>query len=549
MAYTFDTKLISVAENYIKILNAKVTKSTLVKTITENPYYPSLYSLSQTFNKFGIPNNAYKISAKDFEGYEITTPFIAFVKFIDQGEDFVLVTGVNESTINYLDKNNKTKSISKNIFLNKSTGTEVVKQGDFFYKGILWFAEINEQSGEVDYYKVKTEERKLLKNKVLVIIGCIVVIFYLLKLNISSYNVIQLSILFFIKGIGVVTSSVLLVYEIFKNHAFVKNICSLNRKTNCDAILSSKASKIAGIGWGEIGFYYFSSTVIGLLIPTISYEIKITWIAIANICAAPYIFFSIYYQWKVIKQWCVLCLTIQIILASELLWSIFNVWMKHPVNVFTFSSVLSVIFCLLIPILLWYLAKPYLTKSKDHDLYKSAYKRLQYNPDIFNTLLEQQNPVPNGWQTLGIDIGDQNAKNTLIKICNPYCKPCDKAHPILENIIANRKDIKLKIIFVTSNHFLDKGLPVVKHLLSIATTANEKTVQEALDDWYLYVDKDYDVFKEKYKKYEKINEQSSKVEAMRRWCDTANITYTPTIFINGFLLPENYNIDELTNII
>ena len=36
---------------------------------------------------------------------------------------------------------------------------------------------------------------------------------------------------------------------------------------------------------------------------------------------------------------------------------------------------------------------------------------------------------------------------------------------------------------------------------------------------------------------------------MKNWCDEAEITGTPTIFINGKRLPDNYRIDELKNIL
>lgn len=35
---------------------------------------------------------------------------------------------------------------------------------------------------------------------------------------------------------------------------------------------------------------------------------------------------------------------------------------------------------------------------------------------------------------------------------------------------------------------------------------------------------------------------------MKKWCDEANIAHTPTIFMNGKLLPEKYRIEELKNI-
>lgn len=42
---------------------------------------------------------------------------------------------------------------------------------------------------------------------------------------------------------------------------------------------------------------------------------------------------------------------------------------------------------------------------------------------------------------------------------------------------------------------------------------------------------------------------NGKVEAMSAWCDAAEITHTPTLFVNGYRLPENYDIEELRYIL
>jgi protein-disulfide isomerase len=46
-----------------------------------------------------------------------------------------------------------------------------------------------------------------------------------------------------------------------------------------------------------------------------------------------------------------------------------------------------------------------------------------------------------------------------------------------------------------------------------------------------------------------IKQQDAKIEAMSKWCEEAEITHTPTIFVNGHRLPENYNVGELKNIL
>ncbi len=44
-------------------------------------------------------------------------------------------------------------------------------------------------------------------------------------------------------------------------------------------------------------------------------------------------------------------------------------------------------------------------------------------------------------------------------------------------------------------------------------------------------------------------QQQEKLLAMKDWYEREGITHTPTIFINGFKLPEEYSIEDLKEII
>lgn len=131
-----------------------------------------------------------------------------------------------------------------------------------------------------------------------VLIG--VMIFWLF-IDSSSFITAKVSITI-IKLLRLAATILLLIYEIDKSNTFVKNICTAGKQTNCDAVLNSKAGKFLGMGWGELGFFYFASSTLFLLFPGISFINKVPWLAIAGTTAAPYIIFSIYYQWKVVKQ-------------------------------------------------------------------------------------------------------------------------------------------------------------------------------------------------------------------------------------------------------
>lgn len=543
MAQSFHTNLLNVAMHYMQQLKAPVTHTTLKENIEQNPYYPSLYSLSHVFNKFNIVNEAYTVDEENLNKFDV--PFITYCSNQSTGKDFVLVTKITDSNVSYIADGSKARQLSREDFLKQ-------------WQKIIFVADTNAESGEHDYESKlkaqKSKERKqvLLYTGIALLIG---VMTYLLIGSTPATYLFAASAITAIKLLGVAITVLLLIYEIDKTNSFVKNICSAGKQTNCDAVLNSKAGKILGMGWGEIGFFYFASTTLFLLFPGLAFINKLPWLAIAATLAAPYIVFSIYYQWRVVKQWCPLCLAVQVILVMELSWALINFWFANTPLLQSsqtssgfsppWEGIGEAVFSLLLPFSLWYLLKPLLLAAKAAPGYNAAYKRLLYNPETFNSLLQQQQAAPDGWQQLGINIGNPNAANTIIKVCNPYCGPCAKAHPVLEEIVKHNKDVKVKVIFTASNNESDRAGQPVKHLLAIAAKGDLKLTEQALDDWYLAPKKDYEVFAAKYAMNGELKEQESKIDLMKHWCDEVEITATPTIFINGRRLPETYSINEL----
>lgn len=194
-------------------------------------------------------------------------------------------------------------------------------------------------------------------------------------------------------------------------------------------------------------------------------------------------------------------------------------------------------------------AIPIIKRAKDSETNTRNWRKLLYNPDVFNTLLSEGSPVSLPPDDLGIVIGNPNAINEIIKVCNPYCGPCSKAHPVLESILEKSENIKLRIIFTASGKDDDVMTYPVSHLLAIAENEDSKTIKEALNDWYLPDFKDYDQFAKKYPISEPLKKQREKIYAMSDWCDRMKIRATPTIFINGREMPQAYRIDELGRVL
>ncbi len=525
--------LTRVTASLLKQFNIKFTIFGLEEALYNHPDYPSILSISDVLkDKYHILNAALKVEHDKLD--QIPLPFIALIN--DGSDKLVSVEQCLADKIILTNDKGRRESVSKELFKEQWGGTVLI-------------AEKSNKSIETNYKEHKqTEVSKRLRLPAFVALaltGLVTII--LINKDLPLNSLIWLSISSLLLIIGTVLCSLLLWYEIDKNNPLLQNICTGIVKTNCDAVLNSKASKFLGlISWSEIGFFYFSGNLLFLLIAASAKSNGLFPILFwVNILALPYTIFSIVYQWKIAKQWCVLCLAVQ----SVLILSFSNNLFFKSTSTINFSINLLLLFQLGIsffaPIILWFIAKPVFLKLQDAKRKNRQLLRLKFDKRIFNALLSKQkqlSPYPMG---LGITIGPPDAENTIVKVCNPYCGPCAKAHPDIEKILSENPNIKAQIIFTATADEVDKRSKPVKHLMAIASKGDMTLTSSALDDWYLATIKDYDAFALKYPMNGELKMQDQKLKEMHKWCDEIGIEFTPTFFINGRQLPELYTVKDI----
>jgi uncharacterized membrane protein len=513
---------------YLNQIKVKVNNSTVNETLQNHPDWPGLLCITDSLNKWNIPNGAGKITVDKID--ELPLPFAAYT--LDSESPLVIVTQVNDETIQLYQKDyNKPITQLKEDFIKK-------------WNGVYLIAEPNEHSGEVNY----TANKKQVFFKSLVpalAIGAVIVFSFLLLNKIAgtaAFLATGVYLQYLILLVGVMVTALLLWYEIDKSNPLLQKVCTGMVKGNCNAILTGKQAKVfSWLSWSEVGFFYFAGSLLALLfVPNAI--ILLAWL---TIFALPYTIFSVYYQWRVAKQWCILCLAVQALLvvgavnviASNFLFSLPQL---------SFLLIPNCLLLFLLPALIWFAVKPYILNLQQAKNTKREYLRIKFNTEIFNTLLKKQKALIIPADGLGINLGNPAATNTIIKVCNPYCSPCAKAHPKIDALLEQIPNLKAQIIFNTTTNEQDRGAKPVKHLLAIASEgSNEKGIKKSLNDWYFAETKDYETFAAKYPMNGELLKQEGKIEAMEKWCKAAEIAFTPTIFINGYQLPDAYSIEDL----
>ncbi len=514
---------------YLKLLQVKVNSTTVNETLQNHPDWPSLLCISDSLNKWNLANAAGKIEPEQIE--QLPVPFIANVK--DRAYPLAIVTDVAADAVTFLSKNyTKTKTTSKEEFFRKWTG-------------IYLIAEPSETSGEKNYKSHKQES--LLQASIPVAFLLLVTGFLFAgvfrnataapaAVSTGVYLQWNLSLA------GALVTSMLLWYELDKNNPLLQKVCTGIVKGNCNAILTGGQAKVFNwLSWSEVGFFYFSGSLLGLSYAGGNAIAAIGWL---NILALPYTVFSVYYQWRVAKQWCVLCLAVQVLLLLGAVNVLIN-GLLLPSGAYAGSSIIYSLFLFVLPALLWYAIKPFVLKLQESKNTKRQYLRIKFNSQIFETLLKKQKAITIPTEGLGIIIGNPNATNTLIKVCSPYCGPCARAHTKIEKLLEELPNLKAQIIFTAPDNTDNYAYEPVSHLLAIASENEGSKTKQALDDWYLPPKKDYDVFKSKYPLNGELTKQGRKIEAMDKWCKAMDIKATPTILINGYQLPDAYSVEDI----
>jgi protein-disulfide isomerase len=201
-------------------------------------------------------------------------------------------------------------------------------------------------------------------------------------------------------------------------------------------------------------------------------------------------------------------------------------------------------FLFLLPLAGWLWVKPFLVQAADGNKNKISLNKVKYNSEIFQALLASQKPLADT-KGLGISIGNPEGRIRIVKVCNPYCAPCARTHQQIDELLENNKEVEVRIIFFVSPDERDFRNKPVRHLLAIADQGDPQFTHEALNDWYSSSTKDYNAFSKKYRLNEELPRQDQRISDMEAWCRQASISHTPTVFVNGYQLPELYNAEDI----
>lgn len=284
--------------DYLEQLRVPHTRNYSNSRFRKMPF-KSMFGLSKLLEEYGIKSEGYFLTDKS-ELSLITPPFLAgtprgYVIVTDMGKD-----ASGKDTVSYLSYGVK-ETVPKEEFLGGWDGNVLLSYP-------------SADAAEPDYKK-NARLQFFMDAKKWVLLACAIFVFLYFFISNRIYASLSTVLVTAFDIAGLYFTYLLVQKSANIHNAAADSVCGVLQKGGCDKILEMSASKFFGLfGWSEVGFAYFSVSLLALLF----FPSTLPWLALCNICCLPFSFWSIWYQKFRAKHWCTLCVSVQ-----ALLWLLF----------------------------------------------------------------------------------------------------------------------------------------------------------------------------------------------------------------------------------
>lgn len=508
----------------IHALQLKVSKSEIDR-IKHFPNYPSLAAFVDALKEWRVNSLAVKLEPRQL----IDIPVPALVHLKKNGGHFVVVEKITETSISYFDSDS-------------GLVTEAIGEFSSRWTGAALLVEATEKSGESNF----VEKRKVQRQQVVLrqiaggISFCLLMLpFALLPVELWVYIIVKVG--------GLLTCVLLFQRQFHMSNKWASSVCNWGSKSNCDSVIHSPAASFFGISLTEIGLIYFLSSVFYFAlvslylgfqgVPFLMMAMSITAVVLSPL--------SIYYQWRIAKAWCPLCLIVVAIVWLEVA-SLFA--LNTPISNTMQENALTAL-ALFVPVGVWFSIRQHFIDSLRVVPLENTLLKFTRSSEIFQSLLARQDMVDIGHFEHELELGRSNAPIQIILVTNPTCGPCRLADHVVNDLLSEHSE-SISVIFrfaIDARKRSDTSYSVANHLVKISLS-NSTSLAAAMHGWYLGGAKNG---VENWKACFPVESEPSDefvgriLDRHANWCKQHGITATPTILINGKRIPVEYTISDL----
>ncbi len=505
----------TILENFLEVLKVFHTKQFAQALYQEHPHKHNMYGLKKMLDVYGIKTLGILSETKELQ--DLVYPCILHIP-----GDFVIGLNCHSNKITYMQHGKRT-SVNINEFKQMWTGHAIV-------------AEDSPNAIEPDY-KEHLRKEIILKVEqcsipvILVLTSIISVLYNYDNIGLFGLSRILLNLM------GVMVCSLLMQKQLYGGSYYGDKVCSLFHKADCNSILDGTASKIFGFTWSEIGLGYFTANVLLLSV----YPASSTCVTFINWAAMLYGLWSVYYQWRIAKNWCVLCLIVQLIIwTTGVISFIFSIGIPFHVDLYQYLLT-SAIYMLSILGFHQYATIQLIDSERTNAV--QQFGAIKANGDVAKILIEKDEYFETSLDDSSILFGNPSAKLRITILSNPHCNPCARMHKQVERLLKiSGNDVCVQYIFSSFNEQLEDSS---RYLIACYLNNTKQTALRKFARWYTKDKFDYKNVVIKNQAYIHSPKVEAEMKKHNAWCKKTSLIETPTILVNGYKLPKEYKLEEL----
>lgn len=503
--------------NFLKDNNHNVNFNELKLQLLSHPSYPSLHSITGVLDHFNIENLALQVPVDLGTLEQLPESFISTTSGSSQ---YILVSN-SPNKVELRHGDGKKETLSKKQFLQLWSGIIIVIDPPD--------KKIGKKVSDVGSVATWT-------------VSSLFLIFLLLIFVTSNPTPFEY-VHFSLSVVGLVISFLILKLDLGYQSKLADKFCNSNKLTSCDAVLNSNgATFLKFLKMSDLSIIYFSALILSWVLHLFLGEVYSSMVAIGFV-AVLITFYTLYYQFKVVKKWCPLCLGITSVLWFQLL-SVF-VLTDASINLYNFDSIFILLFSFLATTSIWLFIKPLLEKQQELIKLKVEHYKFKKNFDLFYALYGKSDFVEtnniNGKEIL---LGNKDAALQMLLVTNPSCFYCKAAHTDIMRLLEKHKDkVNLMIRFNVPKDADHPSHKTADKLLQIYHS-DKSNIETALHE--VYADKAN--LENWLAKSESIASKGSFEQLLhdeKEWCNKNGIHFTPALFINGKQYPKMYDRSDL----
>ncbi|MCM5527874.1 vitamin K epoxide reductase family protein [Parasegetibacter sp. NRK P23] len=348
----------------------------------------------------------------------------------------------------------------------------------------------------------------------------------------------------------IVTSSIglILAIETFRQtigkSGIVSSLCKISITSDCSSVVKSQKWKVFEIlPFSDLAIVFFTAQLILLfysletpITTLISYYRAFIWLSI------PISTLSIYYQWKVEKKWCTLCLSIIIILYIQT-----YVFYSLSRSLSFYISIYQFLAFSLVNVLIlftWIEVKKHILASLNTE--KKLRRKIKQSRSIklFDYALKSNERAPVPITEKSIIYKSSKSKHRLTIVTSPFCGHCYQVHKDINKVYELvKEDLDIHIIF--NNDINSRQSDIARYFHQFF----HKNGFEVFHDEYLrFMSLKKSELDKKLIEITRSSKDYTSDDILieqRDFCLEQDIFFTPTLIIDGHPFPTEFDRDDL----